>query len=375
MTNCESDMIKNLSRNIRAIMDEQKISMNELAKRTGLSFPVIRNIRDGKNKKINAKNVLRLATYFHVSPNQLLGTETIPEELNIKEEHVEFVTSFFEKEAGDFTYYNKCEFRNKYDIEFEECVVNAIHSFIEAHKIATGYYHKGFDYERIERLTPDLIKKEYHNYVLKEFVKNQDYANENRSSEDCVVKSRELTIADKVAATGITIKKLRDLYGISRKELADRTGLGVDCIYRIESGINKSVNYEHINLIAKELLCTPDFLLGESCDPTCNREEASLFYPLHKKEIEFRYVQLGHDLSYAWRYMDSASKDIVISMIHMLNTMYDYKLVHKESYGERLPIQEVFFREQKQYMEKYKNRGASFYTTKYSVNKGDGSDE
>lgn len=55
MTNCESDMIKNLSRNIRAIMDEQKISMNELAKRTGLSFPVIRNIRDGKNKKINAK--------------------------------------------------------------------------------------------------------------------------------------------------------------------------------------------------------------------------------------------------------------------------------------------------------------------------------
>ena len=45
MINNESDLISNLSRNIKKIMADRKISMNELAKKTGLSFSVIRNIK------------------------------------------------------------------------------------------------------------------------------------------------------------------------------------------------------------------------------------------------------------------------------------------------------------------------------------------
>ena len=59
MTYNESHLIKNLSRNVKKLMDEKKISMNELAKKTGLSFSVIRNIKEGKNKKLNAQNIYR----------------------------------------------------------------------------------------------------------------------------------------------------------------------------------------------------------------------------------------------------------------------------------------------------------------------------
>ena len=140
-------------------------------------------------------------------------------------------------------------------------------------------------------------------------------------------------------------------------------------MYRIESGINKKINYEHIQLIARELLCTSDFLLGESCDPTSNRDGSSLFYPI-ERELVFRYVQLGHDLSYALTYMDAESKEIVISMIHNINTMYTYKKMNEDSFGKRLSVQEVFFREESRYMDTYKKRGAHFYTKRYSMSEG-----
>lgn len=167
----------------------------------------------------------------------------------------------------------------------------------------------------------------------------------------------------------MAIKQLRELYGLTRKELGIMTRLGEDSIYRIESGINKKINYEHISLIARELLCTPDFLLGESCDPTTNRDGSSLFY--RREGLVFRHVQLGHDLAYAWNYMDLESKEVVADMIHTLNTMYKYKELSEDSFGKRLSIQEVFFREQELYMERYKNRGAHFYTKKYKVDKGE----
>ena len=130
----ESNLISNLSKSVKKLMSDQNISMNELAKRTGLSFSVIRNMRDGKIKKLNAQNIYKLVVYFHISPKQFLGTDSIPEKLNIIEENVEFITSFYEKEAGDFTFYHKCEFSEHYDLQYEECVVNAIHSYIEAHR-------------------------------------------------------------------------------------------------------------------------------------------------------------------------------------------------------------------------------------------------
>lgn len=363
----ESNLISNLSKSVKKLMASQKISINELAKRTGLSFSVIRNIRDGKIKKLNAKNIYKLAIYFHISPNQLLGTDSIPAGLNITDENVEFITSFFEREAGDFTSDNRCGFLEAYDPEFEEGIVNTIHSYIETHKIATGYYHESIDSAKTKSLTENIINKEYQEYVLKKSL--QKFSDENEGRDENNVKDERLKATDKISATGMAIKQLRKLYRLTRKELGLRTRLGEDCIYRIESGINKKINYEHINLIAGELLCTPDFLLGESCDPTSNRNGTSLFY--QREGLVFRHVQLGHDLAYASNYMDSASKDVVINMIHTLNIMYNYKKFSEDSFGKRLSIQEVFFREQDLYMKRYKNRGAHFYTQKYMVDKGE----
>lgn len=367
MINNESDLISNLSRNIKKIMAERKISINELAKKTGLSFSVIRNIRDGKIKKLNAQNICKLAIYLCISPAQLLGTDSIPKELNITEEYIEFITSFFEREAADFSSNNRCGFLERYDLQYEECVVNAIHFYIEAHKRATGYYYETANRAKTKSLTRDAINKEWREYKSKEMF--QSFMGENEGRDEKNVRNERIQAVDQVAATGIAIKHLRELYGMTRKELGVMTRLGEDCIYRIESGINRKLNYEHINLIARELLCTTDFLLGESCDPTSDREGSSLFY--QRKGLIFRHVQLGHDLAYAENYMDSESKKVVISMIHSLNTLYNYKELNENSFGKRLSIQEVFFREQALYMERYKNRGAHFYTKKYKMDKGE----
>ncbi len=367
MINNERGLISNLSRNIKKIMADRKISINELAKKTGLSFSVIRNIRDGKLKKLNAQNIYRLAIYLHISPAWLLGTDSIPAELNITEEHIEFLTSFFEREAEDFTSDNRCGLLEGYDLQYEECVVNAIHSYIEAHKMATGYYYETANRAKTKSLTGASINKAYRDYKIKEVF--QLFMGENEGRDEKNVRDERIQVVDQIAAAGMAIKQLRELYGLTRKELGIMTRLGEDCIYRIESGINKKLNYEHINLIARELLCTPDFLLGESCDPTSDREGSSLFY--QRKGLVFRHVQLGHDLAYAGNYMDSESREVVANMIHSLNTMYNYKELSEDSFGKRLSIQEVFFREQALYMERYKNRGAHFYTKKYKMEKGE----
>lgn len=366
MINNESVLISNLSRNIKKIMADRKISINELAKKTGLSFSVIRNIRDGKIKKLNAQNIYRLTSYLHISPAQLLGIDSIPEELKITEEHIEFFTSFFEREAEDFTSDNRCRLLEGYDLQYEECVVNAIHSYIEAHKMATGYYHEAANRAKTKSLTGDSINKAYQDYKIRETV--QLFMDEKEERDEKNVRDEGIQAVDQVAAAGMAIKKLRELHGLTRKELGIMTKLGEDCIYRIESGNNKKLNYEHINLIARELLCTPDFLLGESCDPTSDRGGTSLFY--QRKGLVFRHVQLGHDLAYAGNYMDSESREVVANMIHSLNTMYNYKELSEGSFGKRVSIQEVFFREQALYMERYKDRGAHFYTKKYRMDRG-----
>ncbi len=367
MISDESNLISNLSRNVKKIMADRKISINELAKKTGLSFSVIRNIRDGKIKKLNAQNLNKLAGYLHLSPSQLLGTDSIPEELNIIEECAEFIPSFFEKEAEEFTSENRCGFLKGYDLQYEECIVNTIHFYIEAHKLATGYYHEAAEPVKTKSLTKESVNKAYEKYILNQIF--QKFSQEKEGRQENNVKGEEVKAVDQIAAAGRAIKQLRDLYGLTRKELGIRSGLGEDCIYRIESGMNKKINYEHISEIAGELLCTPDFLLGESCDPTSNRDGSSLFY--RRDGLIYRHVQLGHDLAYAWNYMDSESKAVVVDMIHTLNTMYNYKELSEESFGKRLSIQEVFFREQALYTERWKNRGAHFYTKKYKVDKGE----
>lgn len=361
----EVELIRNFSHSVKKLMQENSLSINDFANRCGLTFAVVRNIKDGKVKKLNAKYVVRIAEYFRISPNDLLGIEELPPDICIKEEHVEFVTSFFEKEAGDFTYYNNCVFRKNYDSGYEECMVNAIHYFIESHKLATGYYHIGINMDKTKAITAKTVCEESTNHFLEHYFNDKATVKGNAEND-----MHGETEVDKVQATARAVKNMRELHSLSRKELAERTGLSVDCLYRIETADNKKVNFEHIQRISKVLLCTTDFLLGESCDPTANRDGASVFYQIHD-EIEFRYVQLGHDLSYASNYMDEESKKILIGMIQNLDMMHTYMETNVANFGKRLSVQDVFFREQEIYKEKYKTRGAHFYTKRYSVTEGE----
>lgn len=49
--------------------------------------------------------------------------------------------------------------------------------------------------------------------------------------------------------------------------------------------------------------------------------------------------------------------------------------MNKASFGRRLSVQEVFFREEARYMDTYKKRGARFYTKRYSMSVGGKNDE
>lgn len=362
--NEERIILNNLSQNVNEIMTKQDISIHELSKRSGLSEHVIRNIKDGTVKKLNRRNVYNIATGLQVSLHNLLGVKKIPSELTIREEHTEFILSFYEKDGRDYQYDEKCGLFDKYDDEYEACVVNCIHSFVEAHKLATGYYFEGIDRSVTSQLTRKEIHDKFFDYVVEKSF--------NELEEIECIDDKPTWEFDKVKNTGETIQKMRRLYKMSRKELADKTGLSKDCLRRIESGKNQKVNYQHINLIARELFCTADFLLGDSCDPTASRDGQSQLFS--RNEFIFRYVQIGHDLAYAKNYMDQESKEVLKKMIGSLNVMYDYREANELLKGKRLSLQDVFFREQQIYMDTHKKRGAHFYTKKYYMDSGEETD-
>lgn len=357
----ETELLENMRKNLNKMMQEQKITVSDLSERTGVSTYEIRNIKEGKIKRLNAKNIVKLAFYFQVTPNEFLGAKELPEELEIDVSHVEFQTSFYEKEGLDFTFYNKCDLLDSYDPEFEKCVVNCIHSFVEAHKLAAGYYYEKIDREETRQLSGMNIDDNYKNYVIEKIFRKYDGNSEDE--EDKVPFCDKIDEISNSEQIGKTIKKMREMYNITRKELSERTGLGIDCLYRIENGQNKKINYSHINIIARELLCTADFLLGESCDPTADKSGKTQFYI--GKDLIFRYVELGHDLAYVKNYMDEENKEIVIKLINQLNLLYKLYDMNKGKMGKRLDNQDVYFREQKHYKNNYKNRGAHFYTKKY----------
>lgn len=70
-------MLENLSAFVTEMMKKQKISVKTLAKRTGLSAPVIRNIKEKKVKKLNAHNIVKIAQYFRVSQMKCWGLKML----------------------------------------------------------------------------------------------------------------------------------------------------------------------------------------------------------------------------------------------------------------------------------------------------------
>jgi len=71
-TNTISDILNRL-------MFEQKIRTTELARRTGLPQPTVHRIVTGTSPSPHHTSLKPIAKYFHISVNQLLGHEPIPQ--------------------------------------------------------------------------------------------------------------------------------------------------------------------------------------------------------------------------------------------------------------------------------------------------------
>lgn len=64
-----------LSKNLKNLLSNAKISENELARRTGVSQQIINRILSGENKNPKIATLNPLASYFMVSISQLIGDE------------------------------------------------------------------------------------------------------------------------------------------------------------------------------------------------------------------------------------------------------------------------------------------------------------
>ena len=60
----EIDMIKNLSKSINQIMKDNVLNIHGFAQLTGLTYAMVRNMKDAKIKKINAANLIKIANYL-----------------------------------------------------------------------------------------------------------------------------------------------------------------------------------------------------------------------------------------------------------------------------------------------------------------------
>lgn len=71
--------MKNLSKNLRNLLNKAKLSENELGRRTGIPQQVINRILNGQNDNPKLATLTALASYFMVSVSQLIS-----DNLNIK---------------------------------------------------------------------------------------------------------------------------------------------------------------------------------------------------------------------------------------------------------------------------------------------------
>lgn len=351
------EYVKNMSLFINRKMKENNIGPTELSNQTGLSIYELRNMREGNLKKLNMQNIIRLARYFGCEIEAILGSKSLPEELRWDCQLVEYEEPFYSY-YGDRVFGITDCFYKKYDDKYEECVIGAVHSFVCAHKLATGYFNENMDRAKVKSLTKEQIESEYQEYVLDRFINE----NTNESSAEKVT-NEEKTLAVKV---GENLRVIREYRNMSREELADKTNLSVDVLYRIEKGQNKNINYEHLIRVSVACLCTLDFLLGDSCDPVSDANGEDVFDGLDKSFIQ-RHVEIGHDMAYVTLYMDDHAKSIVKAMIDNLNLMYRQKELTDSANEKTISLAEVYVREQSAFRKNHQNRGITIRKREYEM--------
>jgi transcriptional regulator with XRE-family HTH domain len=67
---------------------------------------------------------------------------------------------------------------------------------------------------------------------------------------------------DKAKAFGLRVEKMRARRHLSTQELAERTGLSYQSVWRIERGQHKEPGVFTTEKIARALGCTTDYLIG-----------------------------------------------------------------------------------------------------------------
>lgn len=349
--------VKNMALFINKKIKENGIGPAELANQTGLSIYEVRNMREGKLKKINMQNVFRIARYFGCEVETILGSKSLPEELRADYQLVEYEEPFYSY-YGDRVFGIRDYFLKKYDEQYEQCVIGTIHSFVSAHKLATGYFAEDIDREKTRLLTTELIENEYQEYIIDQFIA------EKKSS-----KAKETNIDEKKSTAvkiGENLRVIREFRKISKEKLSEKTNISTDVLYRIEKGMNKKINYEQLIKISTACLCTLDFLLGKSYDPVSDGNGEDVFYGLNKTFIQ-RHVELGHDMAYVALYMDEQSKTLVKGIIDNLNLMYKQKVMTDSLNRKSLSLAEVYVREQAAFREGHPKRGYSIRKREYDV--------
>lgn len=345
-------------------MEKKGVGPKELANQTGLTLAEIRNLREAKLKRVNMQNVVRLARCFGDSVEEILGSKSLPDYLKVDVQLLEYDEPFFSY-YGDRLFGIADCFGNEYDEPYELCVVNTVHSFVEAHKLANGYYTDGIRKENTKLLTKENIEKEYVNYVLEKI--RLKYEKTEASSDNQTEASSANQIGEKPwqLKIGKNLRVIREHRDISREKLAIMTGISVDIIYRIENGQNKRVDYGQLGKLALGCNCTLDFLLGTSVDPVADAGNVDVFYGL-KKTFIHKHVQVGHDLAYVSEYMDDASKSIVKCMIDNLNLMFKKKEITDSLGYKPLSLAEVYVREQELFKAEHPNRGITIRKREYN---------
>lgn len=73
------DMFEQLSANLNLLMDEGRVSADELGRRTGLPASTIKKIRNRYSPNPTLTTLLPLAQYFAITLDQLIGNEPLPQ--------------------------------------------------------------------------------------------------------------------------------------------------------------------------------------------------------------------------------------------------------------------------------------------------------
>jgi SOS-response transcriptional repressor LexA len=70
--------MKKLRANLTTLLEQQDLSVNELAKNTGVPQPVLHRLVKGKTTNPNILTLIPIAKFFSISISQLLGEDLLP---------------------------------------------------------------------------------------------------------------------------------------------------------------------------------------------------------------------------------------------------------------------------------------------------------